>query len=190
MTIAGVDLPDKTTYTFNDFMRLPEDARVELVHGQIVRDPGPTYSHQRVSMRLSARLWNFVSGRGLGEVVAAPTDVRFSDTETYHPDLLFLSNERLDRVREQYVDGAPDLVVEILSPSTRDRDLTVKRETYETSGVREYWIVDIEAKTVEVLVNGADGFESHSEADTQEVAESSVLDGFSLEVATLFQSSR
>jgi Uma2 family endonuclease len=134
-----------------DYFALPETTRpMELAYG-VVREPAmPTWSHQLVSARLTALLYSHVEELGIGRV-SSPVDVVL-DVEAalvVQPDVVFISNERLGIVRDR-VWGAPDLVVEILSPRTARRDRTVKVPWYRRYGVRECWLVDPKSQTVEV----------------------------------------
>ena len=176
----------KDPKTYADYAALDEGAPYQLIDGELVMSPAPTVLHQLVVWRLGTHLFNFVKQHNLGLVVGAPIDVYFSETETYQPDLIFISKDRLIIVTEQKVMGAPDLVVEVLSPATGYYDLTKKRRVYQTSGVKEYWIVDPTEKTVEVLANVGDAFESAESTPQQTSAVSRLLDGFEVELATLF----
>ena len=128
----------RTKLTYADYAKLPEGAPYQLIDGELVLSPSPTIYHQRISMRLGRALSLFVEAHGLGEVLAAPMDVCLSETNTFQPDLLFVSNARASIVGGPYVEGAPDLVVEILSPSTAYYDLRKKKQVYAASGVGEY----------------------------------------------------
>ena len=136
--------------TLEDFERLPEETRAELIDGEILMSPSPSFRHQVVSSRLHELLAAFVRARKLGEFVTAPIDVFLPSGDVVQPDLVFLAAKRLRKMRER-VEGAPDLVIEILSPGNPERDRLVKRDLYARTGVPEYWIVDPEARTVEVL---------------------------------------
>ena len=140
----------KLKLTYQDYVLLPDDGkRYEILDGDLYVTPSPTARHQKISMNLSLALVQHVKANGLGEVFYAPLDVILADDSIAQPDILFVSNERLPIVRD-WVHGAPDLVIEILSPSTRQRDRTLKRHLYARYGVRELWLVDPEIKTVEV----------------------------------------
>ena len=178
--------PTKDQKTYADYAALDEGAPYQLIDGELVMSPAPTFLHQLVVWRLGTDLFNFVEKHHLGLVVGAPVDVYFSDTETYQPDLIFISKERLHIVAEQKVMGAPDLVVEVLSPATGYYDLTKKRRIYESSGVKEYWIVDPTEKTVEVFTNVENTFEAVEKASQQASVQSRLLDGFEVELAKLF----
>lgn len=136
-------------FTYEDYRTAPADARYELLDGDLIMVPAPNLTHQRVQSRLGRRLAQFIEERALGEFFFAPCDVVLTDTDVVQPDLLFVSRDREhllsggDNVR-----GAPDLVVEILSPATAERDRGCKRALYERHGVAEYWLVDPAAETV------------------------------------------
>ncbi len=176
----------KTKLTYEDYAKTPDDERWELIDGELFRMPSPNIAHQVISMHLALRVAPFVEERDLGIVFAAPTDVVLSDTDTVEPDLLFISRDRMDIITRLNIQGAPDLVVEIHSPSTAQRDLTAKRELYARHGVREYWPVDPEARTVRVLLLGDGDFVEvgvYKEGDT---VTSPTLEGFSFRVEEIF----
>jgi Uma2 family endonuclease len=124
--------------------------------------------------------------KDLGIVLNVPIDVYFEETETYQPDIIFVSRERLDIIEKERVKGAPDLVVEILSPATAYYDLRKKFKTYERHGVREYWIVDPEGKSISMYENQEGKFVLTQEAEGKGRIESKVLSGFELEVETIW----
>ena len=176
----------KARLTYEDYAKTPDDERWELIDGELFRMPSPNIAHQITSMRLAMLVAPFVQERNLGIVFSAPTDVVLSDTDTVEPDLLFVSNERAGIITRLNIQGAPDLVVEIHSPTTAQRDLTAKRALYARSGVREYWPVDPEAKTVRVLLlSGGDFVEVgvYKEGDT---VTSPTLEGFSFRLEEIF----
>ncbi len=140
----------KLKLTYQDYVLLPDDGkRYEILDGDLYVTPSPTARHQKISRNLFLSLAQHVQTHGLGEVFYAPLDVILAEDSIAQPDILFISNERLPIVRD-WVHGAPDLVIEILSPGTRERDRTLKRHLYARHGVRELWLVDPETKTVEV----------------------------------------
>ncbi len=137
--------------TYQDYLKTPDDIRYQLIEGELIREPAPTVPHQSVVMNLSNILWNFAKSRGMGKVLAAPTDVYLSETNVLQPDILFISGDRTGIITERCIHGAPDLVVEIVSPSSVRRDRGAKRELYARYGVAEYWLVDPVATSIEVL---------------------------------------
>ncbi len=143
--------PVRLTYT--DLCRLPDDGlRHELIDGEHYVTPAPTYRHQRVAMNVAGRLFMFLSEHRLGHVYMAPLDVLFSEQDVVEPDVLYLSEERLRGQQEdRYLTVTPDLVVEVLSPSTRHVDRGAKRRLYERQGVTEYWLIDPVLETVQVF---------------------------------------
>jgi Uma2 family endonuclease len=145
--------------TYEDYMLFPEDGkRHEILDGEHYVTPAPSFGHQSISVNLSSRVHTFVRENRLGFLRYAPLDVLLSEHDIAQPDLLFISNERAAIVTAANVQGAPDLVIEILSDSTRRRDETLKRDRYERAGVREYWIVDPQRRVVRVLRRGGAGF--------------------------------
>jgi Uma2 family endonuclease len=144
------DLPRKLTS--DDYVLIPEDGqRHEILDGEHYVSPAPLTRHQRISSKLHLRLGSFVETHRLGWVLYAPTDVVLSLHDVAQPDLFFIFNERLGIVTEANVQGAPDLVVEILSEKTRRQDEGLKREIYERYGVREYWTLDPDRNSARVF---------------------------------------
>lgn len=137
--------------TYADYERIPADGkRHEIIEGEWYSTPTPPTAHQRVSGSLLCILDAHARKTGRGECFCAPLDVLLSDFDIVQPDLLFISPERSAILTEKNIQGAPDLVVEIVSPSTAAIDRGRKLELYGRTGVREYWIVDPAAKLVEV----------------------------------------
>jgi Uma2 family endonuclease len=163
--IAAMDRPDEmltaraepVRLTYDDFVRFPDDGqRHELIDGEHIVTPAPVARHQRISGRLFLALGSHVQASRSGEMFYAPFDVILSNYDVVEPDLLFVSNERKELVRE-WVYGAPDLVIEILSPSSRRTDQTKKLAVYDRFGVREFWLVDPDANVVTVYRRVGDG---------------------------------
>ena len=138
--------------TWEDVLRMPDDGnRYEFIGGRLYMTPAPVTRHQRVLRRLWLALWRILMDSGHGEVFPAPLLVEFPGTdERVQPDLLFVSNQRRAIIGEKQVLGAPDLVVEILSPTTAHRDRGIKLDLYARHGVRQYWIVDPVEDVVDV----------------------------------------
>lgn len=148
----NVQIMPLSSITWQDVQQMPDDGnRYEAIEGDLYMTPAPTVRHQRVSQRLFRALYDLLQAPGHGEVFYAPLGVEFPATgEGVQPDLLFVSSERRGIIGEAWLMGAPDLVVEILSPSTSSRDRGIKRRLYGRQGVREYWIVDPERNAVDV----------------------------------------
>ena len=173
--------------TAEDLASLPEDGnRYEIIGGQLIVSPSPAYRHQRVSMKLGNALDTYLTSTGVGEAVAAPMDVRLSANDVVQPDLLVVLNERSDLIQNRGVFGAPDLVIEIVSPSSIETDFLRKSKLYERFGVREYWIVNPESETVSVQTLDGDRYVIAGEFGRNDTLKSAVLDGFTLELASVF----
>jgi Uma2 family endonuclease len=141
------------------FFQIPEGPPYyQLIEGIIVMSPSPTFYHQTLLLRLSQCLQNYLDEHPIGVVVFSPCDVRLENTTVYHPDLFFVRNGNPRVVIDRTVEGPPDLVVEILSPSNFREDRIAKRAAYARAGVEEMWIVDPEARQIEIypLAKGLD----------------------------------
>lgn len=144
-------LPTPSRWTYEQFAQLPDDGkRYEVIGGELYVTPAPRPSHQQILVRLIGRLLQFVEQHELGNLYPGPIDVLFGEGDYLEPDLVFVRRDRLAIVSDRGLEGPPDLVIEILSASTAKRDRTVKRERYAFFGVPEYWVVDPEARRVEV----------------------------------------
>jgi Uma2 family endonuclease len=174
--------------TYDDLAALPDDGkRYELIGGEVYELPCPSFFHQFGSLMLVRLLSDWVYARQLGVIAYAPLDVRFDPRNTVQPDIIFLSRERLHLLRRgayKLIDGAPDLLIEILSPYNRGHDFIKKAALYATFGVREYWIVDPEASTITVQVL-RDGLYVPLVADDG-IVRSEVLPGFEVNPKDLF----
>lgn len=136
---------------YDDYILFPEDGqRHEILDGEHYVTPAPYLRHQAVSMRLSGALQPYIEENRLGELFAAPTDVLLSPHDIVQPDLVFVSSQRSLILTERDVQGAPDLVIEILSEGTRRVDQGKKLDRYERAGVQEYWVLDPARNTVAV----------------------------------------
>jgi Uma2 family endonuclease len=144
-----VDLPKK--YTAKDYFNLPEGSPYQLIEGKLIMTPSPLTEHQAILRNLGVLIANHLKKIKLGYVYYAPIDVYLDNKNAYQPDIIFISNENKDIIKKRGIDGPPDLVIEILSPSNEYYDIKIKKEVYEKSGVLEYIIVDPKAKSVEVF---------------------------------------
>ena len=177
----------KTKLTFEDYEKTSDDERYELIDGELVpMAPAPDRDHQGISLTIALLIGDFLGRANLGRLYAAPRDVYLTDTDIVQPDLLFISNERLEIDTERPVRGAPDLVVEVRSPSTANRDWTTKRQLYARHGVKEYWIIDPDARTVTLMLLIGDILDVSSILGEGDPLESSVLAGFSAGVTEIF----
>jgi Uma2 family endonuclease len=128
--------------TYDDYRELPDDGqRYEIIEGVLHVSPAPSIRHQFTAMALSATLYMHCRHRRLGRIFSAPCDVVFAAISVVQPDIIFVSQERLSLLTDANVQGAPDLVVEVISPSSVTRDLDTKRQLYAQYGVKYYWLV-------------------------------------------------
>lgn len=150
-------------FRYQDYKALPEsmEKRYELLGGALLMVPAPSTTHQRISRNLEYQLIEFCNQFEFGEVLYAPVDVvlgKGDEREVVQPDIILVARERLAIITEQEISGAPDLVVEIISPGTEDRDRSYKMVLYARYGVREYWIVDPKKRCIEIYVPDRTGF--------------------------------
>lgn len=176
----------KVRFNYGDYCLLPEDKQYDLLDGELYMAPAPSSRHQRLLLKLVRLLADFVEAHGLGEVYIAPLDVILSEEDVLQPDLLFVAQERRGIVSERGCEGPPDLVVEILSPATERRDRELKRKVYAKFGVSEYWLVDPEAQSIEVMVLEAEDFSSPDIYLGEGLVVSRVIPQLSLAVSQVF----
>jgi Uma2 family endonuclease len=180
--------PPQGEWTYEDWCKLPEDGyRYEVIAGVLYVSPPPSIPHQRISIALVGHFLDFLKMQPLGEILTAPVGVRLPRQPVpLQPDIVFIHTERLGMVGEAYVEGAPDLLVEILSPSNWLYDRREKMQAYQEAGVAEYWIVDPHALTIDVYVLEQGAYGLLGQYRIGEVAHSQVLPGFGVPVETVF----
>jgi Uma2 family endonuclease len=145
--------PQQGDWTYEAYAALTEDGECyEIVQGVLVMSPVPRFNHQKIVLALSAHLYQLITLKKRGEVLTGPFDVVLSPQDVLQPDVLVLLDEHRERLHEERIMGAPDLVVEVYSPSSRFYDRVVKHTLYEQAGVPEYWLVDPEKKCIELFV--------------------------------------
>lgn len=173
-------------FNYRDYLLLPEDKRYEILDGELYVVAAPNIKHQRVSKKLEIALIRQVEEMGLGEILHAPCDVILSEENVVQPDILFIRKERLGIIGETNLAGAPDLVIEIVSAGTRGKDLEIKRKIYASFGVLEYWVVDPETATVEVLVWSEAGYVSSGLYSRSQRLASPLLPELNLSLSEIF----
>ena len=161
MPASWVAGPKQGQWTYKDYVSIPEDGhRYEIVNGVLYMSPAPSMGHQRIVGRIFYYLMTHVDLPGLGQVYQAPTDVELHPGDVVQPDVFVVLNSHLDRLTPPRLIGTPDLVIEVASPSTARHDLSEKLYTYARAEVPEYWIVNPDAQTVELLVWQSWGYSS------------------------------
>ncbi len=154
--------PPQGRWTYADYAALPDDGnRYEIIAGVLYMTPAPGTGHQSVSARMVTFLVTHVEFAGLGRVFAAPVDVELTPDTVVQPDIVVILSANLHRITSSRIIGAPDLVVEILSPGTAGYDRREKQDAYARAGVGEYWVVDPGAQTVELLTLDQGRYRSH-----------------------------
>lgn len=181
-----MSVPAALRFTYGDYLLLDDDRRYEVVDGELLMTPAPTPHHQQVALTLARRFADFVESRRLGTILIAPCDVVLSEINVFQPDILLISVERRALIEEKKIAGAPDLVVEVLSPSTEQRDRIAKAKQYARFGVREMWLVDPAAKTIEVLVQTAEGFRREGLYGAGQTVRSAILVGLEFPLDSVF----
>jgi Uma2 family endonuclease len=174
-------MPVDTRLTYDDYCLLPNNGRrYEIVDGELFVTPSPRRAHQKVVTQLSYHLVEFVRREKRGHVYVAPFDVVLSLFDVVEPDILYVSQERASVITEKNVQGAPDLVVEVLSQTTAEIDRTTKMKLYARHGVREYWLIDPEECTAEIYRREAHGFDRVASLQPFESLTTPLLPGFSV----------
>ena len=177
---------EKKKYTYQDYLQTPDEERYELINGELLMAPAPFPLHQNISAELHMRLMLFVKDNKMGKVLAAPCDIYFDEENTVQPDIFFIAKERLNIIGEKKIEGAPDITIEIVSSNSAYRDLVKKKKLYAKFGVKEYWIVMLEEKAVEIYILKEKKyhlFKSFTEKDT---LTSPILKGFQLILREIF----
>ncbi len=184
-----VAIEKKMTWQQFRGMELPEGDNFiyELINGILMRRSSPSLIHHDVSRNLERKLDKFLLEKPIGKFYHAPVDVYLDDNNSIVPDLSFIKNERLFLTENKdYIAGAPDLIVEIVSPGNIKRDRVEKMELYERFAVREFWLIDPKNRTVEVYVMLENVYALHAFLEIEGILQSTVLTGFEMEIKDLF----
>ncbi len=171
----------------NYYKILPEGAPYQLIEGELVMTPTPNPRHQIILGRIFRHLSDFADKKTKGFVILSPIDLYLDNENAFQPDIVFISKDRNNIIKEDGIYGPPDLVIEILSPSTAGYDLKEKFRVYERSGVKEYWIVDPETKPVEIYSNIEGRFSLSAKAEEKGEVRSLLLEGFELDIDEIFR---
>jgi Uma2 family endonuclease len=179
-------LSEERKYTAQDFERLPEGPPYyQLINGELIMSPSPALEHQRTSKRLFHMFYTLIEIPKKGEVFYSPVDVYLDEENVFQPDIVVILEGSRAKMTKRGVEGAPDVVVEILSPSTGYYDLTIKKEVYERSGVKEYWVLDSQRRTFEIYKNTQEGFKLTSQAREKGKVFSEIL-GIEIDLQEVF----
>ncbi len=187
---------EKGRYTYEDYIKASEQAmlltppkRYELIEGELLIAPSSVTAHQRILIKLLSEIFNFITQNSLGEAFTAPYDVVLDEYNVVQPDIIFISKERAGIITEKNIQGAPDLVVEIISESTAYRDTIQKKRLYARYGIKEYWIVAPDDKIIEVylLNDKEDAYTLLKTYLEDHVLESTVLKDLRIDLKKVFQ---
>lgn len=165
------------------YFALPESNRItELSEGELIVHPTPTFAHQAAVNELASALLSYAKANDLGKAISAPFDVRLWEGKIRQPDVLLIRTENLSLIAGAYLDGAPDWVAEVISPSSRKIDEVDKLGDYATAGVPEYWLVDLEGQTIRVYMLADAHYALAGTYGAGETARSETLIGFEIPV--------
>ena len=177
------------TLTYEDYLNTPDDERWELLRGELFMVPSPNTAHQRIAGNLYFSLRAFVQENDIGEVFVAPFDVVLSATNVLQPDVIFVSSQQNSIITEANIQGAPALVIEVISLSSTTIDRELKRGIYAEHGVGEYWLVDPDARTISVMALHGREFREVGRYSRSDSLSSPTLPGLALDLNSIFPSS-
>ncbi len=173
-------------FTYRDYLKLEDDKRYEIIEGELLMAPAPRPYHQDVCRELFLKLHSYVKNKNLGKIYFAPVDVILDEENVVQPDILFISKERLGIIKERGIFGTPDLVVEVVSPSTFVRDTERKRKLYERFGVKEFWLLFPNDRVFQVWSLEEKGYELFSYAEEEGKIRSKIFRDFELDIGEVF----
>jgi Uma2 family endonuclease len=176
----------RNDFTTDDYMALPEGAPFELINGKLIYMPSPSNAHQNISNNLATYLTLHVKKHNLGFVRTAPLDVHLDKNNVFQPDLLFISNEKKDILKD-WVYGAPDFIVEILSPGTQLKDKGEKMEMYARYGVKEVWLIEPYNQLLEIYLNANSAMQLQQRFERTGTAMAASIQGFQIDLPTIFE---
>lgn len=182
---------ERKKYTYQDYLEIPVEpgCRYEVLNGELIQEPSPSVIHQRVSRRLQRILEDyFWKIDPKGEIFNAPLDTTLNNNTVVQPDIMYISGEQREIIKESRIDGAPCLAIEIISSSSRSKDSIRKLQIYQHSGVQHYWLVDPEKKTLQCFANYNDRFELAAYGLDEDVVNHPDFAGLSLALGHLWKS--
>lgn len=185
------EFPPDYAWTYSDLEKyFPQNLpiKVEIIDNQIFIMPTPNFYHQKISMKLSREMSFYAEKYELGEVLTAPMDTKLDENNTVQPDILFIAISRYPIIEKNYINGSPDMVVEIWSPGNSPQERERKHNLYEGKAVTEYWQIEPSEKSVLVEILGEESkYEVFSQAIQTGKIRSKVLEGFEIELEELFK---
>jgi Uma2 family endonuclease len=186
------------TYTYQELLNeFDEKTRCEIIENKLFMSPAPNTEHQEISRDLEFLLYTFTRENNLGKVFDAPFDVILDENNVVQPDILFITNQNIQHLSKKGYHGAPDLIIEIVSPSTFYRDCQEKKSLYEKFGVKEYWIVEPANQVIEIFILennlknnlGNTQYQLHQFVAEKGKVSSKLLEGFEVDCGQIFHPS-
>jgi Uma2 family endonuclease len=189
MAIAIVDIPNRLeVFTYEDYKNLPDNGkRYEIINGELYMVPAPTLGHQDTIGEFYFTIKSFLQTNPLGKIYLAPTDIVFSEIDVLQPDLIFVSKGKFDILTRENIQGAPDLVIEVLSPGTEKRDRTIKLKAYSKFGVKEYWMANDERETAEIWRRKGKKLDYHATLDRTQTLITPLLPRLEISLERIFR---
>lgn len=176
----------QNSYTYDDYLAINDGNRYEIIEGELVLTPSPGFIHQNIVVKIEAAIRSLVEQSNAGVTLIAPFDVVLSESVVLQPDVLYISRARYHLITSTCLKGAPDLVVEVISPASGRNDRIIKSRLYRKYGVKEYWLVDPGAKTVEVLTADDRGWYQAGAYDEEDTLFSPLLSGLQIKLKEIF----
>jgi len=186
MKVPLIDV-SQNIWTYEDYRELPNDGKTyQVIGGKLFMTPSPSTRHQDICGNLGFIIRNFVKEHDLGKVYNAPIDVVFSSVNVVQPDIVFISKNRLRIIKEKGIFGAPDWIMEIISPSTDKIDVKLKRDLYECFAVKEYWIIYPDDERIEVYLLKEGKYRLKGTFSKNETLKSEIIQGLEVRLREVF----
>ena len=180
-------ITDRKKITYADYLKIDDNNRYEIFNGELLMVPAPSTDHQAISRNIGSLIWSFVKQKVIGKVFNAPVDVVFDDDEVFQPDIVFIKSENQHIIRKSAIKGIPDLIVEIVSPSSAFYDMVEKKEVYGKYGVKEYWLVFPDEKVIEIFTLEKGGYREFCKSKKKGTVKSNVLEGLEIDSKDVFE---
>ena len=180
-------ITDRKKITYADYLKIEDNNRYEIFNGELLMVPAPSTDHQEISGNIGFLIWSFVKQKGLGKVFNAPVDVVFDDDEVFQPDIIFIKSENQSIIGKNAIQGVPDLIVEIVSPSSTFYDTIEKKDIYRKYGVKEYWIIFPDEKVIEVLSLEKGECLEFCKSKKEGIVKSKILEGLEINSKDVFE---
>jgi Uma2 family endonuclease len=178
-------ITEEKIWTYEDYLELDDGIRYEIIKGELSMVPAPSLYHQRLSRKIEMIFIEYIEKHNLGEIFDAPVDVILDEQNTVQPDIVFVASENSHILKYKGIFGAPDLIVEIISPSSVYRDTHEKKNLYEKFDVKEYWIVDMGNVAIEVFTLQNQKYELFSFVAEKGSVKSKIIEGFELDITKI-----